>query len=385
MFKKNISKALALIFSTGLIGVTASAGLAENVSLKTNQLNTKDLESVVKNFKNLKINGEFFISYQNYIKNGPSYKSRVVIKRGYLRFTKHITPRLDAHVTFDVVQASGTGGNIDGSVLIRTKYIYGKFKFPDMGFLTKPSLEFGEVHFPWLDFEEHINFFRCQDPMFTERNGIYNSADFGVTFMSLLGGEMPEWYKKEINSHYAGKYGSIALGIYNGAGYHGSEKNNNKPIEGRITIRPLPNTLPGFQISYFGIRGKANVAVNPPDWKVNLLFLSYEHQYFTTTAQYYWGKSELSGTDNFDKKGYSFFTELKCYAFSNFHGSVIGRYDYFDPNKNRSNDESKRYIFGIAYYLGKPHKNMILLDYDYLKPKTGNDEARVQLTLQLKF
>ncbi len=345
----------------------------------------KDLEDIIKKLKGLKINGLWYISYQNWTQNGPDYKSKIAIKRGYVRFTKSITPWFDAHVTFDVTQANEDTGNLDGSIVVRTKYIFGKFKFPDIGFLTKPTLEFGQVHFPWLDFEEHVNFFRCQDTMFTERNHIYNSADFGATFMALLGGEMPEWYKKHVNSHYPGRYGSIALGIYNGAGYHGREKNNNKPIEARITIRPLPEILPGFQISYFGIRGKGNKADNPPDWKVNLLFASYEHEYFTTTAQYYWGKGNLNGDDNYDKDGYSLFLELKPYAFSSLPISIIGRYDYFDPNDDQDNDESKRYIVGLAYHFDKPHKNMVLLDYDHLNQDNKDDESRVQLTLQIKF
>jgi len=365
----------------------------------------KDMEKIVKYLKGLKVNGLWYISYMNGkgkdvggSAGDDEQRSKTAIKRGYVRFTKSITSWFDAHVTFDVTQVkeeliSPNKSNIDGSIMIRTKYIYGKFKFPDIGFLTKPTLEFGQVHFPWLDFEEHVNWYRCQDTMFTERNGLYNSADFGITFTALLGGEMPEWYKKRVNSHYAGRYGSISLGIYNGAGYHGREKNNDKPIEGRITIRPLPDILPGLQFSYFGIRGKANLEHNPPNWQVNLLFASYEHEYFTATAQYYWGKSNFKGTDDYDKDGYSFFLELKPYAFSSFPISVIGRYDYFDQNDEQDDlddgtlDESRRYIFGIAYHLYKPHKNMILLDYDYVdyEDKLLADDKRLQLTLQVKF
>jgi len=365
----------------------------------------KELDEITKALKGLKVNGLWYISYMNGKGAGVGGKagddkqrSQIAIKRGYVRFTKNITPWFDAHVTFDVTQVKEelqkpNTTNIDGSIMVRTKYIYGKFKFPDIGFLKKPFLEVGQVHIPWLDFEENINWYRCQDTMFTERNGIFNSGDFGVTFMALLGGEMPEWYKKRVNSHYAGRYGSIALGIYNGAGYHSREKNNNKPIEGRITLRPLPDLLPGFQISYFGIRGKANVEKNPPNWRVNLLFASYEHEYFTATAQYYWGHSNQKGSDKYDKDGYSFFLELKPYAFSSLPISLFARYDYFDQNDDQKDlndkivDESKRYILGIAYHLDKPHKNMLVLDYDYVdyKDKLLKDDKRLQLTLQVAF
>ncbi len=375
---------------------------AHEEKLKTKN---KDIYSIIKYFKGLKVNGLWYISYMNGkgkdvggSAGDDKQRSQFVIKRGYVRFTKSITPWLSAHVTFDITQVkeelqSPNKTNIDGSIMVRTKYIYGKFSFPDIGFLTKPYLEFGQVHSPWLDFEEHVNWYRCQGTMFTERNGIYNSADFGITFTTLLGGEMPEWYKKKVNSHYAGRYGSISFGIYDGAGYHASERNNDKPIEARITIRPFPDILPGLQFSYFGIRGKGNKEDNPPDWKVNLLFVSYEHEYFTATAQYYWGIGNQKGSDNYDKDGYSFFLELKPYAFLNYPVSFFGRYDYFDQNDDQRDlddgkvDESRRYIFGVAYHFDKPHKNMIIFDYDHVdyKDKFLKNDKRFQLTLQVKF
>ncbi len=391
---KNLrSKVLSFAFSLGLLALPASYAKATTV-----ETTNKDLDTIIKQFKGLKVNGLWYISYMNGkgkdvggSAGDDKQRSQFVIKRGYVRFTKSIKPWFSAHVTFDVTQVkeelqSPNTTNIDGSVMIRTKYIYGKFKFPDIGFLTKPYFEFGQVHSPWLDFEEHVNLYRCQDTMFTERNGIFNSADFGITFTALLGGEMPDWYKNKVNSHYAGRYGSISLGIYNGAGYHASEKNNDKPIEARITLRPLPDILPGLQLSYFGIRGKGNKATNP-EWKVNLLFASYEHEYFTATAQYYWGVGNQKGSDENDKNGYSFFLELKSYAFSNIPMSFFGRYDYFDPNDDQKNDESKRYILGLAYHLDKPHKNMIVLDYDRVNYENNSlkDDKRFQITFQIKF
>lgn len=365
----------------------------------------KELDQIAKALKGLKVNGLWYISYMNGkgkdvggSAGDDEQRSQVAIKRGYVRFTKNITSWFDAHVTFDVTQVkeeliSPNKTNIDGSIMVRTKYIYGKFNFPDMGILKKPFLEFGQVHFPWLDYEEHLNWYRCQDTMFTERNGLFNSADFGITFTALLGKEMPEWYKKKVNPYYAGRYGSISLGIYNGAGYHGREKNNDKPIEARISLRPLPDLLPGFQISYFGIRGKGNQEKNPPNWQVNLLFASYEHEYFTATSQYYWGVGNQKGSDEYDKDGYSFFLELKPYAFSSLPISLIARYDYFDQNDDQKDlsdkqvDESKRYIFGVVYHLDKPHKNMLVLDYDHVdyKDKLLKDDKRLQLTLQVSF
>jgi hypothetical protein len=216
--------------------------------------------------------------------------------------------------------------------------------------------------------------------MFIERNDTFNSADIGVTFVSLLGGTMPEDYQKKVNKYYPGRYGSMSLGVYNGSGYHASEKNENKVLEGRLTIRPLPDIIPGLQFSYFGTTGNGNKDTEP-DWRTNLGFVSFEHEYVVLTGQYYWGKGNQKGADENDKDGYSFFAEVKPHK----KFSIIGRYDRFDPNKDAKDDENNRYIVGAAYHLAKPHKNMIVLDYDTMDYKQAGkkDDKRVQLTLQV--
>ena len=359
---------------------------------------TKDFSSIAKAIKGFKFGLLWYLSYQNGetgdTDNGTGY-SQFAIKRGYFRATKEFLPWFAAHMTFDVTtvkdpeEAGDEANNLDGSIAVRIKYAYGKFNLPDFAFFTKPYFEVGVVHMPWLDFEEHLNWYRCQDTMFMERNGLFNSADIGLTFTSLFGGEMPEEYQEKVNNAYAGRYGSMSAGIYNGSGYHASEKNQNKALEGRLTIRPLPDIIPGLQFSYFGITGKGNKDTNP-DWTVNNGFVSFEHEYVALTGQYYWGKGNQKGDNEDEKDGYSFFAELKPYNM--FKGplnrfSIIGRYDRFDQDTNDDDDDdvSTRYLAGVAYYLDKPHKNMVLLDYDtvdYKEPGKSNDK-RIQLTLQV--
>jgi hypothetical protein len=179
----------------------------------------------------------------------------------------------------------------------------------------------------------------------------------------------------------------MALAVMYGGGYTAAEKNQNKVLEGRLTIRPLPDIIPGLQFSYFGITGKGNKGKNDipsnPTWQLNNGFVSFEHEYVVLTGQYYWGKGNQSGADTNKRDGYSFFAELKPHK----KFSIIGRYDFFDPNDDQQDDESRRYIAGVAYHLDKQHKNMILLDYDsvdYKQSEKSNDK-RVQLTLQVSL
>jgi polyhydroxyalkanoate synthesis regulator phasin len=354
----------------------------------------KDLGSIAKALKGIKFGLLWYLSYMNgegadvggSAGDGVEH-SKFAIKRGYFRFTKEFMPWFEAHMTLDVTQASIPDSKLSDSIQVRIKYAYGKFKLPDMAFLTKPSIEVGVVHMPWLDYEENLNWYRCQDTMFVERNKTFNSADFGINFVSLFGGLMSEEYQNKVNNAYPGRYGSMALAVMNGGGYSASEQNQNKVLEGRLTLRPLPDIIPGLQLTYFGIVGKGNKETEPI-WNANLGFASFEHEYVVLTGQYYRGRGNQGGDDEFKKDGYSFFTELKLYnmfkeSLNRF--SIIGRYDRFDPNTDAADDENSRYIAGVAYYLDKPHKNMVLLDYDTVdyKEPGKSDDKRIQLTLQV--
>jgi hypothetical protein len=350
----------------------------------------KDINAVVKALKGFKFEGLMYLSYQDGRQNNGTDYSQFALKRGYLTVKKDIAPWFTARMTTDISQEKDLAkddkdkvyNNYDGSYTVRMKYLYGQINLPDNAFLTKPAFEAGLVHRTWIDFEEHVNYYRLQDSMFLERNGIIDSADSGITFTSLLGGTIDKEYQKNVNSANPGRYGSMSFGVYNGGGYHAAENNTNKVFEGRLTIRPLPDVLPGLQFSYLEISGKGNRNTDP-DWKVSSEYISYEHKYVTLTGQYYTGTGSEGGSDTNDKKGYSMFAEIK--PLDKF--SIIGRYDNFDPNKNKSNDENNRTIVGVAYMIDKPHNNMVLLDYDTVsyKDPAKKDDKRVQLTLQVAF
>ena len=273
-----------------------------------------------------------------------------------------MTDRLSGRITPDVsVDREGDG---EGDLEVRLKYAFIDYLLPEFAIFTEPHVEFGLVHRPWLDFEEHMNYYRVQGTMFIERNHIFNSADYGVTLFSMLGGEMDEDYRTKVNSRYPGRYGSLAIGVYNGGGYHAIEKNSDKSIEARLTLRPLPDFLPGFQASYQGVYGTGNTE-GKPDWRANMVFLSWESVNLVLTGQYYWGRGNQNGTavdgngDALEQSGYSAFAEGR---FAKRKLSVLGRYDYFDDTPDVDGGESQRIIAGIAYHVRGNTK--LLLDFD---------------------
>lgn len=324
----------------------------------------------------LKISGTWYLSYQGL----DADPSAFLIKRGYITIESQVLPYMSARITPDV--------NVDstGDIKVRLKYAYAQFHAPDLGVVTRPAMEVGVAHTPWLDFEEYLNLYRMQDTMFMERNGLFNSADFGFTLMGLLGGTLSDDYQKTVSSSYPGRWGSFALGVYNGGGYHAAEKNDDKAREGRLTLRPLPDALPGLQLSLFAVRGKGNTAAAPV-WAVNAVMLSYQCRSVVLTAQWVDATGNQKGTAvsplgrSLDQEGWSLFAEGKLTP----RWSIIARYDTFDPDTGTLRDENRRSIAGIAHHLGKG--NTVLLDIDrvsYVDP-TRPDATRLQLTLQVKY
>jgi hypothetical protein len=309
------------------------------------------------------------------------------LKRAYIDIRKEVFDGFDVRITPDVHQDS------TGDLKVRLKYLYARFGFRDLGLLHDPHVEFGVAHMPWLDFEEHINLYRMQDTMFMERNGLFNSADIGILFASKLGEDLGDEHLEYMNSHYAGRWGSFGVGVFNGGGYHASEKNDNKALEGRLTLRPMPDLAPGFQVSVFGFYGDGNQPddlIEPPETEVLAAMLSWESPRWVATAQVADGKGNQTGSAvgpdgralPFD--GYSLFTEVRLDRERRF--SLIGRFDHFDASSDDpASDVEERWIAGVAWRFFKG--NTWLLDYDRLEHSAPGmpAEDRLQLTLQIKY
>ena len=319
------------------------------------------------------------------------------LKRAYFTFKKTFPAWIGMRVTMDAHQDD------TGDYKIREKYFYAELRGNGAGPFTDLKSEIGLGHIPWLDFEEHINPYRCQGTMAIERAGIFNSADLGVSLRGNFGGKLDEAKAKTGNSHYDGKYGSWHIGVYNGGGYHADENNENKTLQGRVTFRPVPEYIPGLQLSYFTIYGKGNVETEP-DYNVNLGMISYESPMLAVTAQYYItdGNAKgnwLDGTDNSLKTaGYSLFGRVA--PFNHIDLAFFGRYDYFDSDKDAVISDKGNYsmiVAGFAYNLYKG--NMVIFDIETTSydddcggkgktPVVGNmlgDDLKVQLVYQVKY
>ncbi len=331
--------------------------------------------------------------------------NRFSLTRGYLTVKKEILPWLHSRITLDIHRDS------TGDYKERLKYLYGELRPPRLGFLTDMRLEIGQGHIPWLDFEEHVNPYRCQGTMAMERAGIFNSADVGVSLRGYFGGKLKDAKEKTGSHHYNGRYGSWHFGIYNGGGYHSDENNKNKVIEGRFTVRPLPDIVPGLQCSYLGIYGEGNTRHGNsgyPDYWVNAGMISYENPSYIFTAQYIRTKGNAKGSwvdatgHALQTEGYSFFGDyrLPVVMFSARRLHLFARYDHFDQDRDNdigSDAEYDMIMGGIACDIYKENKILLVAentDYGDDAGKKGKlpvgnnnlgDDFRIQAVLQLKY
>ncbi|RME25181.1 MAG: hypothetical protein D6806_08300 [Deltaproteobacteria bacterium] len=344
-------------------------------------------ETWVKLWSMIKPSTLWYLGYGWGEKDGENF-SRGYIGRGYLTLKFKPVEWFQPRVTLDAHQDE------TGDFNVRLKYLYGKFVLPvETAWITEPAVEFGLVHGPWFDYEEHINLYRAQGTMLIERNGVLNSADVGVTVTALLGRKLPEDYRKNVSKHYPGTWGSISFGVYNGGGYHAKEYNQNKVFESRISVRPLGPWLPNLQLSHFFIFGRGNTpplvcdeqgscVPGEPRWLHNSFMASFEHRYFVATAQVAFGKGNQKG-DKVDAEGkplesfgYSGFVEIKLPWIIS---SVIGRYDHWEWGDSASD----RVIAGWAVHFYE--HNYLLLNLDWVRHPDSEkpDDWQLGLVLQV--
>jgi hypothetical protein len=168
--------------------------------------------------------------------------------------------------------------------------------------------------------------------------------------------------------------------------------NEDKSVQGRLTLRPLPDVIPGFQLSGLAIIGEGNQAGEPdeiPDLQVYNLMASYQFPKGTVTAQYVTGEGNQKGSwyelddtslaQEYD--GFSLFGEYKVGP----HWRLIAGYDDFNRTPVEQDLSFTRIHGGVGYDFGGA--NILLLDFDQRSWDDADLETdtRAQVVMQVKF
>lgn len=278
------------------------------------------------------------------------------VTRAYLNFTGNLNHRIAFRVTPDIARETGSGPSLTGSQVFRLKYAFGQFNLDD--WTTKGSwVRLGIQQTPYVDYTEAIYRYRFQGPIFVDRAGFVTASDAGLS------------------GHYnfAGNYGDVHAGFYNGDGYTRADANNEKALQVRATVRPLPlgGIWKGLRVTGFldddHVVGRA---------KRQRIFgqVTYEHPMANAGLEVVRAKDQSSVTKPVASA--SGFSAWVTPRFGTTGWELLLRHDDLKPNRDFS-QKSKRDIVGVAYWLPNLNKvtAALMVDYDKLR-QSGFAPAR---------
>lgn len=267
------------------------------------------------------------------------------VGRAYINITGQLNHRVQFRITPDVSRETGSGSSLNGSLEFRMKYAYAQLNLDDWAW-RGTYVRFGAHQTPLVDFEEGIYRYRFQGTIFEEREGYLSSSDFGVSFRS----EIPH------------AYGEFVVGLYNGETYTRPDTNNQKAVQMRGTLRPLPapGPLRGLRVS--GFYDLDHVA-NDLNRRRAIGTVTYEHRRVNAGFTYLDATDQATAAVNeIDSHGYSVWATPRTPM--GIEGLL--RYDHLRPN-TANDSEKERTLVGVAYW---PHMSVasvsssVLLDYE---------------------
>ncbi len=311
------------------------------------------------------------VGYAGYYYNlkdtvGRGHSNNFDVTRAYVNVIGKFTYGVGTRVTADIYR------NADGSLAYRLKYAFATWTPKD----GKSPLTFklGQMHTPWVDWEEHLWDYRMQGQQAVERAGYMSSSDFGA-------GVDGNWGFDKVN---------MQVGVYNGENYNKVPGDKGKDLMGRVSVRLLATDEGGrdggLRLTGYGQAGK------PTGGGTRTRFigaLSYRSKMLTLAALLAATKDTTAGPPIITtRKGrvISTFGVLRIPPTYKFQ--IIGRFDSTDPNTSTNNDRISRIIIGAAYQVSGNLR--VLADLDHASYQGGvttpaNEIVRSQALFQIQF
>jgi len=312
-------------------------------------------------FKKFEIGGEAYLgyTYQTTKKKytGINDSGDFEARRFYFDTKAYISDK--DYIRFTTDLSAGT----DYKLKIKYGYLYKDISdlIPHTGF------EFGIVHTPWIDYEEHSGWwYRSIDKTFMESGngmGLWPSADLGINFKTKT-----PYVTSEIGMYNGEGYDKINTSSKNSSGFHNS-------FEGRVTYHVFGNgdkkvSPTKDQYANISLHLASNIGYNDANTthkNLNLYHIHavYNHPMFLIAAQY--GKTDYNSLSQQAGDGYSVNAEVRPVQ----DWSIFARYDYWkfkDGYQKTVKDykDRKAYYAGVAYTMNKYVKwiaNVAAFDY----------------------
>ena len=283
---------------------------------------------------------------------GAGHQNNFDVSRSYINVIGKFPAGFTTRVTADVDGRKAASNQLT----FRLKYAYLAWT-PEHSALT---FKIGEIHTPFIDWEEALWDYRMQGTMALERGGYLSSSDFG-------GGIDGNWGYDKVN---------MQVGLYNGENYSGAPGDQRKDVMGRVSVKLLntdqPGRVGGLRVTGYGQYGKPTTGGKRERY---LGMVSYKSKAVTLAAEYASVKDTVTGhgtvTPSPNKTG-RILSGFGVVLIPNSKFGVIGRVDITDPNtaSSATNDRQTRIIGGVSYQVNPNFR--LLADVDNVSIQGGN-------------
>lgn len=333
----------------------------------------------------LKFNGVHYLgyTYSQYDKNNSNATnnrktdvSRFETRRNYFQVKAYFDKNSKdyARLTLDTKQDK----NVDkGSWVVRLKYAY---LYLD-NVLPYTGVEFGQVHRPWIDYEEHHGWlYRSISETFVETSHaahVINSASPGIDFKTKT------------------DYFSSEMGLFNDSGYHGVKTGSGQSFEWRLTAHLLgtgKKHVHATKDSWANVSfyGRYLAGIDSGRSKNNMLGIHavYNNPMFLIAGHIM--TNDAPNSSGKDGHGWSINGEIRPID----KVSFLARYDYWKVNKQYKDISGNTYsdytrqniIAGVAYQYNKYVK--FILNTIYFDPnnhESSDKSIDYMLTAEVKW
>jgi hypothetical protein len=151
-------------------------------------------------------------------------------------------------------------------------------------------------------------------------------------------------------------------------------------FSGLIGLKPLGLTNGKYGKLLVG--GGIDAGNSDKSFTVGSAFLDYEYKRWKATVEYA-SADGSNGSTGFSKNRSEGLNATLSYMLTS-RIQLLGRYDQFDPNKDKCNDLRKEYTAGINYYL-RDQSIRLMLNYVYYTVANGAYGSRIVTAIQLIY
>lgn len=297
------------------------------------------------------------------LRDTANHNNNFDITRAYVNVLGKFSGGVSTRVTLDVYRQAG-----DGSLRYRLKYAFAGYT-PTGSPLT---FKIGQIHTPWLDWEEALWDYRMQGQMAMERGGYVSSSDFGA-------GVDGKWGPDKMN---------LQVMVGNGENYNGGTGDQRKDLMGRVSVRVLDtddsSRVGGLRVTAYGQYGKPT---GGGERQRLLAMVSYRSKQITLAGEAAVTRDSSTAGPTLETNGHVY-SAFGVYKFTQSKAAVLARVDITKPNAGSTTNKQTRFIVGASYQLSPNWR--LLADWDHLSFQTdpldaANDPTRSQALFQTQF